>query len=40
VKVVVGGNSVTEEFGREIGADAATKDAMAGLRICQGWMTE
>jgi methanogenic corrinoid protein MtbC1 len=38
VKVVVGGNSVTEEFGREIGADAATKDAMAGLRICQGWM--
>ena len=38
VKVVVGGNSVTEEFGREIRADAATKDAMAGLRRCQEWM--
>lgn len=38
VKVIVGGNSVTEEFGREIGADAGTKDAMAGARICQGWM--
>lgn len=38
VKVLVGGNSVTEEFGREIGADAGTKDAMIGLRICQEWM--
>jgi methylmalonyl-CoA mutase cobalamin-binding domain/chain len=38
VKVIGGGNSVTEEFGREIGADAATKDAMAGARICQKWM--
>jgi dimethylamine corrinoid protein len=38
VKVIGGGNSVTEEFGREIGADAATKDAMAGARICQEWM--
>ena len=35
VKVVVGGNSVTEKFGSEIHADAATKDAMAGVRICQ-----
>jgi dimethylamine corrinoid protein len=38
VKVVVGGNSVTEEFGKQIQADAATNDAMAGLRVCQGWM--
>lgn len=38
VKVVVGGNSVTEKFGREIHADAATKDAMAGVRICQRWI--
>lgn len=38
VKVIVGGNAVTDGFGKEIGADAATNDAMAGLRICQGWM--
>lgn len=38
VKVIVGGNSVTEEFGREIGAHAATKDAMAGVRICREWV--
>ena len=38
VRVVVGGNSVTEKFGREIHADAATKDAMAGVRICQRWI--
>jgi methylmalonyl-CoA mutase cobalamin-binding domain/chain len=38
VKVIVGGNSVTEEFAKEIGADAGTKNAMTGLRIIQGWM--
>jgi methylmalonyl-CoA mutase cobalamin-binding domain/chain len=38
VKVIVGGNSVTEEFGREIRADGATKNAMIGVRICRDWV--
>lgn len=38
VKVIVGGNPITEEFGKEIGADAATRDAMRGVRICTEWM--
>jgi len=38
VKVIIGGNSVTEEFGREVGADAMTNDAVVGVRICQEWM--
>ena len=38
VKVIVGGNSITEEFGREIGADAAVRDAVHGVRVCVEWM--
>jgi methanogenic corrinoid protein MtbC1 len=38
VKVIVGGNSITEEFGREIGADAAVKDAMHGVHVCTEWV--
>jgi len=40
VKIIVGGNSVTEEFAREIHADAGTKNAMTGLRVIQGWMKQ
>jgi 5-methyltetrahydrofolate--homocysteine methyltransferase len=38
VKVIVGGNPITEEFGKEIGADAAVRDAMHGIRICTEWV--
>ena len=34
VKVIVGGHPVTEEFARQIGADAYGKDAVDGLRKC------
>jgi dimethylamine corrinoid protein len=38
VKVIIGGNMVTEEFSREIGADAATRNAVTGVRICKEWV--
>jgi methylmalonyl-CoA mutase cobalamin-binding domain/chain len=40
VKIIVGGNSVTQEFARGIGADAGTNNAMTGVRIIQGWMEQ
>jgi methylmalonyl-CoA mutase cobalamin-binding domain/chain len=38
VKVIVGGNPITEDFGKEIGADAAVRDAILGERICKNWI--
>jgi len=38
VKVILGGNAVTKEFAREIGADAAALDAVEGLKICEEWV--
>jgi methanogenic corrinoid protein MtbC1 len=38
VKAIIGGNSITEEFGREIGADAAVRDAVLGARQCRDWL--
>ena len=37
VKVLLGGNAVTENFRREIGADAAAVDAVQGLNYCVRW---
>jgi trimethylamine corrinoid protein len=34
LKVIVGGHAVTEEFAREIGADAYGRDAIDGLKKC------
>ncbi len=34
VKVIVGGHAVTEQFAREIGADAYGRDAVDGLKKC------
>jgi 5-methyltetrahydrofolate--homocysteine methyltransferase len=34
VKVIVGGHAVSEEFAREIGADAYGRDAIDGLKKC------
>ncbi len=36
-KVLLGGNAVSKEFGREIGADAAALDAVQGLEFCRMW---
>ncbi|WP_455367583.1 cobalamin B12-binding domain-containing protein [[Eubacterium] cellulosolvens] len=37
VKVLLGGNAVTDEFGKEAGADAIAVDAVQGVNICKGW---
>jgi 5-methyltetrahydrofolate--homocysteine methyltransferase len=37
VKVIIGGAPVTQEFAIKIGADAAAKDAIDGVRICRSW---
>jgi 5-methyltetrahydrofolate--homocysteine methyltransferase len=34
VKVIVGGRPVTEEYAREIGADAYGRDSIEGLKRC------
>jgi methanogenic corrinoid protein MtbC1 len=40
VKVIVGGRAVTEEFAREIGADAYGRDAIDGLKKCLSFVGE
>jgi corrinoid protein of di/trimethylamine methyltransferase len=37
VKIIIGGAPITHEYAEEIGADAAAKDAVEGVRICNGW---
>ncbi|MFQ6076045.1 MAG: corrinoid protein [Candidatus Bathyarchaeia archaeon] len=39
VKVLLGGNAVTKDFAREIGADAAALDAVEGVEMCKRWVT-
>jgi len=34
VKVIIGGAPITSEYAEKIGADAAAKDAVEGVRIC------
>jgi methanogenic corrinoid protein MtbC1 len=36
VKVLIGGNAVTKEFAREVGADAAALNAVEGVDFCRG----
>ncbi len=38
VKVIIGGAPITPEYAEKIGADAAAKDAVEGVRICSEWM--
>jgi 5-methyltetrahydrofolate--homocysteine methyltransferase len=38
VKVIIGGAPVTEEFGKEIGADYAAEDAAEAVRLSKRWM--
>ena len=39
VRVLLGGNAVTNEFGEEIGADAVALDAVQGADFCKEWTT-
>ncbi len=38
VKIIIGGAPITPEYAKKIGADAAAKDAVEGVRICSKWM--
>jgi len=38
IKVIIGGAPISDEYAREIGADAAAKDAAVGVRICKEWV--
>ncbi|BAE82377.1 methanogenic corrinoid protein MtbC1 [Desulfitobacterium sp. LBE] len=40
LKVIIGGNPVTEIACRHIGADAFTVNAAEGVKICQGWTAQ
>lgn len=39
VKIIIGGNPVTEDACKKIGADAFTTNAGEGVNLCQGWMS-
>jgi methanogenic corrinoid protein MtbC1 len=36
MKVLIGGNAVTKDYAREVGADAAALDAIEGVDFCKG----
>lgn len=40
VKVLIGGNAVTKDFAKEIGADAAALNAVEGIELCKRWVME
>lgn len=40
VKVIIGGNPVTEDARRNIGADAFTINAAEGVKICKSWVAQ
>ncbi len=40
VKVILGGNAVTKDFAREVGADDAALNAVEGVEICKRWAME
>jgi methanogenic corrinoid protein MtbC1 len=40
VRVIVGGTPLTDDYAREIGADAYGASAVDGVRICKEWMSK
>jgi len=40
VKIIIGGNCVSNEICESVGADAATKNAAEGVRLCREWMNK
>jgi methanogenic corrinoid protein MtbC1 len=39
IKIIVGGNHLTEEICKLIGADSFANDASVGVKVCKEWMT-
>jgi 5-methyltetrahydrofolate--homocysteine methyltransferase len=39
VKIIVGGAPLTEEYAKQIGADAYGRDAVEGVNICKKWVS-
>lgn len=37
-KIIIGGAPITSEYAEKIGADAAARDAVEGVRTCNKWM--
>lgn len=37
IKIIIGGAPITSEYAEKIGADAAAKDAVEGVRTCTEW---
>jgi len=37
-KIIIGGAPITSEYAKKIGADAAARDAVEGVRTCNKWM--
>ena len=40
VKVIIGGAPISAEYARQIGADAASRDAVKGVNICKKWVAK
>lgn len=38
VKIIIGGAPITPEYAKKIGADAAARDAVGGVRTCKAWV--
>ena len=38
VKIIIGGAPITTEYAKKIGADAAARDAVEGVRTCTSWV--
>ena len=38
LKIIIGGAPITTEYAKKIEADAAARDAVEGVRICNKWM--
>jgi 5-methyltetrahydrofolate--homocysteine methyltransferase len=40
VRIIIGGATVSPEIGKQIGADAAPKDAVEGVNLCRMWVSK
>jgi len=38
IKIIIGGAPITTDYAKKIGADAAAKDAVEGVRTCNQWI--
>jgi len=40
LKVMLGGAPITEDFGRKVGADGTSNEALSGVRMMEQWMSK